>query len=174
MSEKKTFDDDLLTFIQNKNKKKYALDLACGNGIHSIFLAKNGWKVSSVDIKEQSFKALKNIKYFKIDLENNEIDLTKQPPFDIFYDLIIIFKYLNIPLVKKLPKFLNNNGVLICETFMEGNEKFGRPNNPNFLLKKNQLKKLSLDGLKIVLFNQGEKNYSGKKSLMQKAVFKKY
>ncbi|MDC3091601.1 methyltransferase domain-containing protein [Rickettsiales bacterium] len=174
MSEKKVFDDDLLSFIQNKNKNKNALDLACGSGIHSIFLAKNGWKVSSVDIIEQSFKVSKNIKYFKIDLENDQIDFTKKPPFDTFYDLIIVFKYLNITLLEKLPYFLNNNGVLICETFMEGNEKFGRPNNPDFLLKKNQLKKLSLDGLKIILFNQGEKNHSGKKSVMQKAVFKKY
>ena len=173
MNLKNKFDDDLSKFIQNKNKNKNVLDIACGNGDHSIFLANGGWEVSSIDIKEQSFKKYKNIHYFKIDLENCQQSFIMKPPFDVFYDLIIIFKYLNMPLLKKLPNYLKNNGIMICETFMEGNEKYGRPKNPDFLLKKNELKKLSSNNLKLIMFKQGEKINSGKTSMMQKAVFKK-
>ena len=78
-----------------------------------------------------------------------------------------------MPLLKKLPNYLKNNGIMICETFMEGNQKFGRPKNTDFLLKKNELKKLSSNNLKLIMFKQGEKINSGKTSMMQKAVFKK-
>ena len=173
MNLKSKFDDDLSNLIQNKNKKKNALDIACGNGDHSIFLANEGWEVSSIDIKKQSFKEFKNIHYFEIDLESCQQNFIKKPPFDISYDLIIIFRYLNIPLLKKLPNYLKKNGIMICETFMEGNEKYGRQKTPNFLLKKNELKKLSSNDLKLIMFKQGEKINSGKTSMMQKAVFKK-
>ena len=173
MNVKNKFDEDLSNFIQNKNKNKNVLDIACGNGDHSIFLANKNWAVSSVDIKEQSFKNFKNIQYFKIDLENNQQNFIKKPPFNVSYDLIIIFKYLNIPLLKKLPNYLKNYGIIICETFMEGNEKFGRPKNPDFLLKKNELKEIFANDLKLILFKQGKKVDLGKKSMMQKAVFKK-
>ena len=56
---------------------------------------------------------------------------------------------------------------------MEGNEKFGRPKNPDFLLKKNELKEIFANDLKLILFKQGKKVDLGKKSMMQKAVFKK-
>ena len=62
---------------------------------------------------------------------------------------------------------------MIGETFMEGKKKFGRTKNTDCLLKKNELKKLSSNNLKLIMFKQGEKINSGKTSMMQKAVFKK-
>ena len=47
---------------QRLNENKNVLDVACGNGVHSIFLANKGWDVSSVDIKEKSFKTYKTWK----------------------------------------------------------------------------------------------------------------
>ena len=56
---------------------------------------------------------------------------------------------------------------------MEGNEKYGRPNNKNYLLKKNELKSIAKEDLKILDFDQGLRVFNNKKSIIQYAVFKK-
>lgn len=47
-------------------------------------------------------------------------------------------------------------GVLIYETFMRGNERFGRPTNPDFLLRPNELIEAFARGLSVIAFEQGE------------------
>jgi hypothetical protein len=47
-------------------------------------------------------------------------------------------------------------GVLIYETFMRGNERFGRPTNPDFLLKSNELFEAFAPALSVIAFEQGE------------------
>ncbi len=157
-------------------KDQGALDIACGDGKYSICLAENGWKVSAVDINTINLKnnvKNKKIKIFEINLENEMEKYFCKPPFNKSYNLIIVYKYLYRPLLYKLPKILVKNGILIYETFMEGNEKYGRPRNPDYLLKKNELKKLSSDDLEIIEFKQGIENLNERKCVMQSAIFKK-
>ena len=54
------------------------------------------------------------------------------------------------------PDLLNPGGVLIYETFARGNERFGRPSSPAFLLDPGELLEVAARGLQVVAFEQGE------------------
>ena len=170
------FSHDLLKYIKLKSIGNMALDIACGKGGASIYLSKIGWKVSAIDIErkyKEYFKKYKNINFFNIDLEENIEDYIKKTPFNKTFELIIVFRYLHRPLLKKIPTLLKRNGILIYKTFMEGNEIYGRPNSSDYLLKKNELKKLETEQIKILLFDQGVKLINKQKRMIQTAVFKK-
>lgn len=168
----KIFCKKLANFIPQSRQNVFALDIACGLGEYSKELAKNGWNVMSVDMNKK-FQDYQNIKFFEIDLEKDIDKLFIQEPFNRKYDLIIKFKYLNRPLLRKLPSILKSDGVLMIETFMIGNENLGRPKNLEFLLQKNELKSLYKKNLKLMYFKQGKRHKSKKESIMQTAVFKK-
>lgn len=113
------------------------LDLACGSGRHARWLAANGWRVSAVDRDEHALAKLQqlpNVTTLKADLEGGD-----WPYQGHQFDGVIVSRYLHRPLLLQLIQSLRTGGVLIYETFMEGNERFGRPSNPDFLLRSNEL-----------------------------------
>ena len=67
----------------------------------------------------------------------------------------MVTNYLHRPLFGHLAAALEEGGVLIYETFMAGNERFGKPSNPSFLLRPGELLQ-AFRGLTIVAFEQGE------------------
>ena len=114
------------------------LDFASGYGRHSIKLANEGKYVTSIDKDQEKlnfYKHLTNIQAICFDLENKDNwPLTKQG-----YDIVIVTNYLYRPRIKDLANLVNQNGHLLYETFSQGNEKFGRPKNFNYLLKEREL-----------------------------------
>jgi hypothetical protein len=52
---------------------------------------------------------------------------------------IVVTNYLHRPLFPVLGDALAETGVLIYETFMLGNERYGKPSNPKFLLRPGEL-----------------------------------
>lgn len=129
------------------------LDLACGSGRHARWLAEQGWQVEAVDRDEIAIAALQGIHgvhAFSADLE------TGHWPFsDGGFDGIVVCRYLHRPLLSLLTQALAENGVLIYETFMQGNERFGRPQNPAFLLRSDELYEAYGKTLSVVAFEQG-------------------
>jgi len=69
---------------------------------------------------------------------------------------VIVTRYLHRPLLPLLPGILTEGGVLIYETFMLGQERFGRPRNPDFLLRRDELLEAFASSLEILAFEQGE------------------
>lgn len=67
---------------------------------------------------------------------------------------IVVTNYLHRPLFPVLAQSLTEEGVLIYETFMVGNERFGKPSNPNFLLRPGELLE-AFGGLTVAAFEQG-------------------
>lgn len=137
--------------ISNRGR---VLDLACGSGRHAIWLAKQGYKVDAVDRDAQvvsSMVGMDNINVFTVDLEAGD-----WPHSDQRYDGVIVSRYLYRPLLHTLATILNPGGVLIYETFMVGNERHGKPSNPDFLLLPDELLEIYSPLLNIVLFEQGE------------------
>jgi SAM-dependent methyltransferase len=128
------------------------LDLAAGSGRHTRLLLESGFAVCAVDrdISALSPLAGANCEVRRIDLE------TGAPwPLGTGYDGIIVTNYLHRPLLPAIAQALAAGGVLICETFARGNERFGRPHNPEFLLCPGEL----LDAfamLTVVAFEQDE------------------
>ena len=114
------------------------LDFASGYGRHSIKLANEGKCVTSIDKDQEKlnfYKHLTNIQTICFDLENND----EWPLNHQGYDIVIVTNYLYRPKIKNLGNLVNDNGYLLYETFSEGNEKYGRPKNPSYLLKEREL-----------------------------------
>jgi len=155
-----------------KNKKKInLLDFASGNGRNSIPISKKNILVTAIDKDQEkldSYSNLKNINTICFDLETNE----EWPLVREYYDVIIVVNYLYRPKIKKLISLLKKDGFLFYETFSVGNEKFGSPKNPNFLLKNNELLDIFSNELFPLSFFDGKIN--GRNiSVKQMASFKK-
>jgi SAM-dependent methyltransferase len=126
------------------------LDLACGAGRHSLLLAKLGHPVLAVDLDVANLAALNNplISPQALDLEQELWPLQDQS-----FAGIVVTNYLYRPHLDKLPEMLQMGGVLIYETFAQGNADFGKPSNPNFLLNPGELLAFAgLHGLKVVAY----------------------
>jgi SAM-dependent methyltransferase len=125
------------------------LDVACGQGRHARFLAGLGLDVVAVDREPQKFAESK-ISFVQADLENGN-----PWPFEgRRFAGIVVANYLHRPLFPLLAAALEEGGVLIYETFMAGNERYGRPSNPDFLLRPGEL----LEGFRALMpvaFEQG-------------------
>ena len=131
-----------------------ALDLAAGEGRHTGLLLDQGFAVTAADRKTEELKrhfgGNASCTIVPVDLE------TGAPwPLGGGYDLILVSLYLHRPLFPDLMAALAPEGLLIYETFMAGNEKFGRPSNPDFLLKPTELVERSAP-LHVLAFEQGE------------------
>jgi len=130
------------------------LDLACGSGRHAIWLAKQGYRVDALD---RDAKALANMEGMdNINVLNVDIEAGDWPGSGQQYDGIIVSRYLYRPLLSRLDKMLKPDGILIYETFMIGNERYGKPSNPDFLLLPNELLETYSPLLSIIAFEQGD------------------
>lgn len=131
------------------------LDLACGRGRHSLLLAEQGYRVEAVD---RDAAALAEIAAGAPAIVTRQADLEDGPwPYHgRTFDGIVVSNYLYRPLLPMLLNSLDVNGVLIYETFMVGNERFGKPSNPAFLLRPGELLEVVRRRLVVVAFEQGE------------------
>jgi SAM-dependent methyltransferase len=123
------------------------LDVASGSGRHAILFAERGLEVVAVDREAQS---IAGVRFVQADLEGGGA----WPFAGQRFAAIIVTNYLHRPLMPALEGALAEEGVLIYETFMTGNEKFGRPSNPAFLLKPGELLE-AFRGLTPIAFEQG-------------------
>jgi len=128
------------------------LDLAAGSGRHVRLLRDRGFAVRAVD---RDTSAL--LPFAGPGCEVRQIDLETAEPWPLGddYDGIIITNYLHRPLLPAIGRAVAPGGVLIYETFSRGNERFGRPRNPDFLLCPGELLE-AFAWLTIVAFEQGE------------------
>jgi len=123
------------------------LDVACGTGRHSRFLLELGHDVTAVDREAQS---IAGVRFVQANLE----DGSPWPLPGERFQGIVVTNYLHRPLFPVLADALAPGGVLLYETFMQGNERFGKPSNPAFLLRPGELWQ-AFAGLHIVAFEQG-------------------
>jgi SAM-dependent methyltransferase len=130
------------------------LDLACGQGRHTRWLAERGYQVEAVDRDETALATLAGLSGVTcrcVDLEGGA-----WPYYADVFDGVVVTNYLWRPLLPQLLKIIEYGGVLIYETFMVGNERFGKPSNPAFLLRANELLELVRGRLRVIAFEQGE------------------
>ncbi len=126
------------------------LDVACGSGRHARFLAAQGLQVLAVDIDAVALEPLKDI----AGIRRHAADLEGSPwPFaGQTFDAVVVTRYLHRPLLALMVDALAPDGVLIYETFAAGNERFGRPRNPEFLLQPGELLELARGRLRVLAF----------------------
>jgi SAM-dependent methyltransferase len=124
------------------------LDVAAGGGRHSRFFAQRGHKVTAVDRDVSALAAEPNVEIVQADLE----DGSPWPLPGRSFGAVVVTNYLHRPLFAALLGALMPGGVLLYETFMEGNERFGRPSNPEFLLKDGELLEIVRERFSVVAY----------------------
>jgi SAM-dependent methyltransferase len=131
------------------------LDLACGGGRHARLFAALGHRVTALDRDAAALAAAAGpgIETLQHDLE---ADGAGWPFGPARFDGIVVTNYLHRPLLPQLVQALAPTGVLIYETFAIGNELFGKPSNPAFLLAPGELLGLaSTGGLRVIAYELG-------------------
>jgi len=130
------------------------LDIACGRGRHTRYLQTLGHKVVAADKDLAGVHDLKgnhNIELHETDLEQGGWPFKTEQ-----FAGIIVTNSLYRPHFPCITRSLAPNGLLIFETFAAGNERFGRPCNPDYLLQPNELLHAFMDSLDIIAFEQAE------------------
>ena len=130
------------------------LDLACGTGRHARFFAARGHVVTACDRDQAALAtlaAVPGVTSLQGDLEDGS-----PWPFDpAQFDAVIVCNYLHRPLFAAIGGALAPGGVLVYETFLSGNERYGKPSNPRFLLERDELLSAFAQRLVVAGFEQG-------------------
>ena len=113
------------------------LDLACGSGRHSRYLAAAGYRVFAIDRDPQAVAALSGVAGLSVQVA--DVEGTPWPLEGRRFAGIVVANYLHRPLFPRLLDALAEDGAFIYETFALGNERFGKPSNPDFLLRPGEL-----------------------------------
>lgn len=120
------------------------LDLACGNGRNGLLLAARNWPVVFADRDGQKLQDIASKTAFGASAsELWEIDLEiagSMPLGGRQFDAVLVFNYLHRPLMAALKTAVRPGGLVMYETFTEAQRAFGRPRNPDFLLKHGELR----------------------------------
>lgn len=115
--------------------------MAMGAGRNSVYLASQGFQVEGVDISQAAIdSALRLAREKEVEITARVIDLER----DFFiksesYDVIICFNFLQRSLIQYMKNGLRHGGIIVYETYIVDQAQFGRPTNPDHLLKHNEL-----------------------------------
>lgn len=134
---------------------KRALDMACGEGRNSVFLAKNGFEVTALDISEVGLaKAVKRAEKEGVVINFQRVDLDSYQ-FTESFDLIIIFNFLLRDLIPAALQALSPGGLLIIDTIMESPQLLSSHKNQEYFLLRGELSSIfkELPG-KIMLYEE--------------------
>lgn len=130
------------------------LDLACGSGRHLRHFRARGHDVAGVDIDLQGVADLagaEGVEILQADIEAGPWPFTGRR-----FAGIIIANYLHRPLLPAIIDALAPGGTLIYETFAQGNQRFGRPSTPAYLLRAGELLQAVAGRLQVVAYEHGE------------------
>jgi SAM-dependent methyltransferase len=126
------------------------LDVACGSGRHAVWLAARGFAVTGVDRNVEALQGLPTgVETVHADLEGAPWPLPGRQ-----FDAVVVTNYLWRPLWPALLQALAPGGVLICETFALGQQRYGKPSRPDFLLQPGELLQVCA-GLRVVAYEDG-------------------
>jgi SAM-dependent methyltransferase len=127
------------------------LDVACGGGRHTRWFADRGHAVTAVD------RDLGGVADLTADprIELVERDLEDGSPWPFPSERfagVVVTNYLNRPILPLLVDAVADGGWLLYETFAVGNERYGRPTNPDFLLQPGELLDAVRGALRVVAY----------------------
>ena len=121
--------------------KGKALDVAMGAGRNAIYLAKMGFEVEGVDISPEAVNDASVLaRQLGVTIKAQIIDLEADYRIEKgVYDVITCFNYLQRSLIPQIKEGLRKGGMVVYETFIIDQAQFGKPKNPDYLLKHNEL-----------------------------------
>lgn len=126
------------------------LDVACGSGQHVRWFAAQGARVTGVDRDAAAVAPLRDLAEIVVaDIEHGAWPFTGRR-----FDAVVVTHYLWRALLPVLVDSVADGGVLIYETFADGNQTIGKPSNPDFLLRPGELLQ-AVAGLRVVAYEDG-------------------
>jgi SAM-dependent methyltransferase len=127
------------------------LDVACGGGRHLRWFASRGHPGTGVDRDAQALATLQGVaETVTADIENGPWPFAGRQ-----FDAVIVTNYLWRPLFPHLLASVAPGGLLLHETFAQGNETVGKPSRPDFLLAPGELLRAYGAELRVVAFEDG-------------------
>lgn len=140
-----------------------ALDVACGAGRNSLFLAGTGREVHGVDISAVGLdRAREAARGRGLEVHWTEADLENRPEAGLPagpFDLIVLIRYVSLPLLPLLIERLRGGGCLLCEQHVVTSRDVVGPKNPAYRLDRNQLLRavtaLSRLDLRVLYYREG-------------------
>lgn len=142
------------------------LDLACGFGRHARYFAGRGCRVLAVDRDPAALASMAGVS--GIETHAADLEGAPWPLADRRFDALVVTNYLHRPLFPELLAALADDGTLLYETFARGNEAYGRPSNPDFLLEPGELLRLLAPRLTVVAFEQGRVAAGEREAVVQR------
>ncbi len=130
------------------------LDLACGAGRHGRLFLGRGHPVTFVDVDVAGVQDLAGQNLAEIVAADLEGD-APWPLGERRFSAVVVTNYLWRPLLGRLLRSLEADGVVIYETFALGNECHGRPSNPDFLARDGELLRWVFGRLHVVAYEHG-------------------
>jgi tellurite methyltransferase len=140
------------------------LDVAMGAGRNTVYLAKSGFNVEGVDISQEAItSALKLAQKSGVVINAQVVDLEHGYQIEKnAYDIVICFNYLHRLLIPQIKAAIKDSGLIVYETFITDHAQFGRPSNPDHLLRHNELLEMFGD-FRCLRYHEGV--YSGPKAI---------
>jgi len=117
-----------------------ALDIACGQGRNSLYLAERGFEVVAMDISAVALNEARKraeLKQLRIDWRQTDLEAVRLD--EAAYDLIVNFNYLQRSLIPQIKRAVKHGGYIIFETYLIDQMAIGHPKNPDYLLRHNEL-----------------------------------
>lgn len=140
----------LQKYVYQNVENKHALDIACGTGRHTHYLADLGYSVDAVDISDYGLSRLRSC----AKIHPIEADLTSYIILSDTYDLIVNINYLERRLFPQIIAGLKKGGIIIFETFVDPRASgYAIPSNLDYLLSPNELL-LSFKGFNILEYQE--------------------
>ena len=131
-----------------------ALDVACGAGRNSLFLAEHGYAVEGIDISSVALERARNAADERgLSVDFAQMDLEADLPAERRYDLIVMVRYTHPVLVAELVELLNDGGYLLCEEHLRTHHKVVGPTNPAYRMDPNELLGLAA-GLRVLYYRE--------------------
>jgi SAM-dependent methyltransferase len=130
------------------------LDVASGAGRHARWLAARGYRVDALDRDADALATLSNVP--GVSPRHADIEGGPWPCERGVYAGVVVTNYLHRPLFPELLAALAPAGILIYETFAAGNERYGRPSNPAFLLRAGELLDVVRGRLRVLAYEDLE------------------
>ena len=110
-----------------------ALDIACGAGRNALHMARAGFRVDAVDVSAEALaRAAASAAELGLEVNWVQCDLDAGLPLAGPYDLIVMIRYVNEPLLRALPALLKPGGTLIVEEHLSTEEAVIGPSDPRF------------------------------------------
>jgi tellurite methyltransferase len=138
-----------------------AADVACGPGRHALYLARHGWRVDALDISAVALAGLaaaarsESLKVTCLLRDFEPVPPATIRPFDPErYDLAVMMRYTNLPLLPYIAAALRPGGYLVTEVYLKADRADAGPRNPDYRVTSGALREAAA-GLETITYLEG-------------------